>query len=135
MMESPLFWPVFGLIVLVFIWASSRERIEKQKTLQKLLERNEDIDEVLLNRLLETRGFWKPGHAYRRLRMLGAFAMAASIPVGLLAFAAVALEDNTPLTGAAVAGTVFFLVPFAAGLGLFFSSRFCERPGESNESA
>jgi RNA polymerase sigma-70 factor, ECF subfamily len=41
--ESPFFWPVFGVIVLAIIWASSRERIEKQKTLQRLLERKLDF--------------------------------------------------------------------------------------------
>ena len=131
-MESPFFWPVFGVIVLAIIWASSRERIEKQKTLQRLLERNEEIDEELVNKLLSRS---KPGDAYKRLRAIGAFAMAASIPVGALAFAAVASEDNTPVSGAMTAGAVFFLVPFFAGLGLFLSSRFCERPGQSNEEA
>ena len=89
-MESLAFWPVFGLIVTVFIWASSRERIERQKTLQRMLERNEDIDEELVNKLLERRGFsCKPGDAYRYLRAIGAFGMIVSIPVGALAFAAV----------------------------------------------
>ena len=134
-MESLAFWPVFGLIVTVFIWASSRERIERQKTLQRMLERNEEIDEELVNKLLERRGFsCKPGDAYRYLRAIGAFGMIVSIPVGGLAFAAVVAEDNTPMAGAIVAGTVFFLVPFFVGLAFFLSSGCVERPDRDAET-
>jgi hypothetical protein len=135
-MEGLGFWIFIGLLLLAVITAGSREKIEKQRTLQRLIERNETIDEDLVNKLLERRGlFSKPGDAYRRLRAFGAFIMVAAIPVGGLAFAAVIAEDSTPIAGAVTAGTVFFMVPFFLGLGLFISSSFCEKPDQASGSA
>ena len=129
------FWIFMGLFLAAIIYSGSRERIEKQRTLQRLLERNEPIDEDLVNRLLAKESFGTPGTAYRRLRAIGAFGMVVSILVGVLAYLSVAAEENTPMSGAVTAGIVFFLIPFFVGLGLFVASKFCKRPDQGSEKA
>lgn len=139
-MEGLGFWIFVGLVLAATILAGSREKIEKQRTLQRMLERNEEIDEDLVNRLLKTG--WeprKPGDAYRILRVSGLFLMVASIALGLL-IAVFTAEGNPfaaegePVTFVATI-IIGSLLAFFPGLGLFFASRFCEKPDQSNEKA
>ena len=133
-MEGLGFWIFMGLFMLAVITAGSREKIEKQRTLQRLLERNEEIDEDLVNRLLGNQRFAKPGAAYRALRVVGAFVMVATIPVGVAA-AMILISEGSTVISAARFGAFFSLLPFTVGLGLFIASRFCERPDQGSEKA
>ena len=135
-MESLGFWIFVGLFMAALILAGSREKVERQRTLQRMLERNQEIDEDLLNRLLGEQAFRKPGSAYRACRAIGAFGMVVSIPMGVIGWILSVTDDvpNTP-EAALLAGVAAFLTTFFGGLGLFVSSRYCEKPDQSSEQA
>ena len=133
-MEGLGFWIFMGLFVLAVITAGSREKIEKQRTLQRLLDRNEKIDEDLVNRLLGRPSFHRPGGAYRILRVIGAFLMVTSIPAGI-ATAMIRVSEGATVAVAATFGSFFSLLPLVTGLGLFVAARFCERPDQNSENA
>lgn len=128
-MQNTVFWIVIGLVLITLIWTGSREKIERQKTLQRILERDGDIDEELLGALL---GKSEQGAAYRAWRIVGTLFMVASLPVGITSATLVFLEDG-PGRGVVVSGVFFFLLSFFAGLGAFLSSRFCDKPNQNND--
>lgn len=123
-MQGYGFWIVWAVLIAAIFWARSREKVEKLRTLQRLLERNEEIDEDLVNRLLNQGKPGKPGDTWRVLRASGAFVLVASIPVGVSA----ALMFET-----IAAGAVVLLMTVVAGLGLFLASRYYEKPVQTPE--
>ena len=129
-MEGLGFWIFMGLFMLAVITAGSREKIEKQRTLQRLLERKEEIDEDLVNRLIGTQ---EQGSTYRGLRAAGAFVMVATVPVGV-GVAMIRVSEGADVAVAAQFGAFLSLIPLVTGLGLFIASRFCEKP-EQNKRA
>jgi hypothetical protein len=133
-MEGLGFWIFVGLFMVAVITAGSREKIEKQRTLQKLLERNEPIDEELVNRLIGIPGLSRPGAAWRALRVVGVFLMVVAIPTGIVS-AMIRVAEGASVNTSALFGAVISLLPLIVGVGLFVASRFCEKPSQDSGRA
>ena len=133
-MQEIAFWVFIGLFLVVVIFSGSREKIEKQRTLQRLLERGEPIDEELVNRLLARPGILRRGGVYRALRAVGAFIMVTSVPVGVIV-GAIRISEGASMIVASRFGTFMAFMICSLGLGLFVAARFCEKPDQGGGDA
>ena len=130
------FWIFIAAIVVAGIWKETRQSAEKHETLRRIVEKTGTLDEAKLKELFnETPSKeMKPGSSYRAARVAGTIvlfagaAMATFILIGLglgKVFGATRLFDDiadvTAMLG--ISAGIAML-----GLGIFFSSRFCEPP-------
>jgi hypothetical protein len=129
-------WIFFASIIVASTWAKSRREAEKHETLRRIVEKTGQIDEAKLKELFkeEAPQVSKPGGGYRWARVIGAIVLSigAAIATGILIVAGLGkvfgearmFADITWLiVGPAIASGIAML-----GLGIFFSSRFCEPP-------
>jgi butyrate kinase len=129
------FWIFIAAVVVASIWSSARQKAEKHETLRRIVEKTGTIDEVKLKELFsEPSEESKPGYGYRVARVIGTItiflgagaATLVSIAVGLGKLFAVTemFQDRVGwIAGFAISAGITLL-----GVGIFFSSRFCEPP-------
>ena len=130
------FWIFIAAIIVASIWTESRQKAEKHETLRRIVEKTGTIDEAKLKELFSAAPpeESKPGYGYRAARVTGTIVL--FIGAGIATFVLIAgalgktfgatsmLNDVTGwIVGLAVSAGIAML-----GLGIFFSSRFCEPP-------
>jgi hypothetical protein len=122
------FWIFIAAIVVAGIWKETRERAEKHETLRRIVEKTGTLDEAKLKELFSEPPS-KEFSSYRALRIAGTVVLFAG--AGLATFFLIAAGLGNVFGrvidwwygGVAVAVGIAIL-----GLGIFFSSRFCEPP-------
>jgi len=130
------FWLFVAVVVAAHVWKETQQKAEKHETLRRILEKTGTLDEEKMKELFsEARsGEWKPGCAYRALRIWGTIVMfigAAvfaffSIVAGI--FVALGKTDEFPeLENIAPLFAVGIGIAMV-GYGLFFASRFAAPP-------
>jgi hypothetical protein len=130
------FWIFIASIIVAGIWAKSRGQAEKHETLRRIVEKTGTIDEAKLKELFsEPPGDEsKPGYGYRVARVIGTIAMFIGAGIATFATIAVGLGKAFAVTemfhdrGGWIAAFAISAAIALLGLGIFFSSRFCEPP-------
>lgn len=129
------FWIFIAAVVVASIWSSAHAKAEKHETLRRIVEKTGTIDEAKLKELFkEDPDEGKSGGGYRAARVIGTVTMFIGAAIATFILIAVAfgkafgptrlLDDATALTAMlGVSASIAML-----GLGIFFSSRFCEPP-------
>lgn len=136
------FWIFIAAMVIGGIWADARKKAEKHETLRRIVEKTGTIDEAKLRELFKEEPAvpQKPGGGYRALRILGTIIMSIGagfltcflVVAGLLHWFGVAGPFKEKVGMFAAFGACAGIAVF--GLGVFFSSRFAQRPdGARNE--
>jgi len=143
-MEVAAFWVAAAAVIIMIGWFKSKRDAEKHQTFRTIVEKTGAVDEAQLKMLLDPPNALQRsmylherarGGGYRTLRVFGTIVMFAA--GGIMLFSGVLLgmlfPDTGPGTdpaariapaiGMALSGLVFLL-----GAGLFFSSRFVEKP-------
>jgi hypothetical protein len=136
------FWIFLAAVVVGGMWSEARKKTEKHETLRRIVEKTGTIDEAKWKELFKEAPSEepKPGSGYRLTRVLGTIIMfggagiatCISIAMGLAKVFEVQnllddIDQIIPMLGVS-AGIAMI------GLGVFFSSRFCEPPsGSRNE--
>ena len=129
------FWIFIAAVVVASIWSSARQKAEKHETLRRIVEKTGTIDEVKLKELFtESTEESKPGYGYRVARVIGTVTF--FIGVGIATFVSIAaglgkLFEVTEMfhdRGGWIAGFAISAAITMLGVGIFFSSRFCEPP-------
>jgi len=130
------FWIFIAAIIVASTWSKSRREAEKHETLRRMVDKTGTIDEAKLKELFSESHSEesKPGYGYRVARVMGTIVL--SIGAGIATFILIAvglgkvfgatrmLDDITGLTAVLGVSAGIAIV----GLGIFFSSRFCEPP-------
>ncbi|HET8698145.1 MAG TPA: hypothetical protein VFO94_11690 [Gammaproteobacteria bacterium] len=143
-MEVAAFWIALAAVIVAGGWYKSRTEAQKHQTFRTIVEKTGTVDESQLKLLFAPPEVLKRltasgdtrGDAYRFLRGIGAVVM--FIGVGILFFAGVmtgmlhsANDANLSrdlATAMAMSGVVFLF-----GAGLFYASRFAEKPPAGSE--
>src|SRR5262245_2363215 len=140
-MEVAAFWVALASVLIMAGWFKSRTEAQKHQTFRTIVEKTGTVDEAQLKLLLDPPGALAKtmggessrGDSYRFFRGLGAVLM--FVAGGILFFSGVVLgmlfPDGGgdpalrvgPSIGMGAAGFVFLL-----GCGVFFASRFAEKP-------
>ncbi|MEO6080149.1 MAG: hypothetical protein ABIQ86_10265 [Steroidobacteraceae bacterium] len=136
------FWIFIAAIIVASIWSSARKNAEKHETLRRIVEKTGTIDEAKLKELFkeDPSPETKPGGGYRVARVIGTIIMFVGAAIatffwivaglGKLLGHARMFDENIWLIAAFAVPTGIAML----GLGIFFSSRFCEPPpGSRNE--
>jgi hypothetical protein len=129
------FWIFIAAVVVASIWSSARQKAEKHETLRRIVEKTGTIDEVKLKELFsEPSEESKPGYGYRVARVIGTITFFIGAGIATFALIAVALGKAFGATAMFndvtgwVAGFSISAGIAMLGVGIFFSSRFCEPP-------
>jgi hypothetical protein len=130
------FWIFISAIVVAGIWKETREKAEKHETLRRIVEKTGTIDEAKLKEIVgePPSKESKPGSGYRAARVAGTIVLFAGAAMATFILIALALgkvfgatkpfDDVADLTAMlGISAGIAML-----GLGIFFSSRFCEPP-------
>jgi hypothetical protein len=130
------FWIFIAAMVIASTWQKSREKAEKHETLRRIVEKTGTIDEAKLKELFSEApaAQSKPGYGYRFARVVGTIIM--FIGAGIAAFYLIFAGLGMVFGATRMFDHIFDLVAALAvsagiailGLGIFFSSRFCEPP-------
>jgi hypothetical protein len=143
-MEVAAFWICVAAVIIMVGWFKSKGEAQKHQTFRTIVEKTGTVDEAQLRMLFDTPSVWtRPipfrepprGGTFRMLRVIGSVVM--FLAGGLMLFSGVLLGMLFPETGPgtdqamrigpsigmALSGFVFLL-----GAGVFFSSRFVEKP-------
>ncbi len=130
------FWIFIAAIVVAGIWSTVRQKAEKHETLRRIVEKTGTIDEAKLKELFSDPPSEesKPGYGYRVARVIGTITMFIGAGIAMFATIAVGLGKAFAVTemfhdrGGWVAAFAISAAITLLGLGIFFSSRFCEPP-------
>lgn len=130
------FWIFIAALVVAGMWKDSRAKAEKHETLRRIVEKTGTVDEAQLKELFTEppSGANKPGDGYRAARVIGAIVLSIAAAMATFFLIAVMLGKVFGLTGMFenITGLIVGLAISAGvailGLGIFFSSRFCEPP-------
>ena len=130
------FWIFIAAIVVAGIWKDSRAKAEKHETLRRIVEKTGTVNEAQLKELFSEPPSKesKPGYNYRAARVTGAIVLSISAAMATFFLIAVILGKVFGLTGmfeditGLIAGLAISAGVAIFGLGIFFSSRFCEPP-------
>jgi hypothetical protein len=138
-MEVAAFWIGLAAVIIAGGWYKSRIEAQKHQTFRTIVEKTGNVDEAQLRLLIAPPrpNPWESsrGDSYRFLRGVGAvliFLGGGGLMFGgalLLAFVFAPSQ-----TGSGDGIGIFMALGFAAlilGAGLFYSSRFAEKPAES----
>jgi hypothetical protein len=120
------FWIFLAAVVVAGIWKETREKAQKTETLRLILEKTGAIDEARLKELFSSAGEGrsKPGDGYRALRVLGTITMFVGAGLAMV-FVSLHLFSKIDQLVIGVSVSAFIVL---VGCGMFYSSRFCERP-------
>jgi hypothetical protein len=136
------FWIFIAAVTVGGMWSEARKKAEKHETLRRIVEKTGTIDEAKWKELFKEAPTEesRPGGGYRVARVLGTIIMFVGAAIatffwivagfGKVLGHARMFDDFTWLIAAFAvpAGIAMF------GLGVFFSSRFCEPPpGSRND--
>jgi hypothetical protein len=136
------FWIFVAAIVVGGMWKESRQNAEKHETLRRIVEKTGTVDEAKLKDLFTAPPpeESKPGYGYRVARVMGTIVLSFGAAIATFALIAVALGKAFGATGMFnditgwIAGLAISAGIAMLGLGIFFSSHFCEPPpGTRNE--
>lgn len=130
------FWIFIAAIIVAGIWAKSRAQAEKHETLRRMVEKTGTIDEAKLKELFSEPSAEesKPGYGYRVARVIGTIAMFFGAGIAVFASIAAGLGKIFEVSemfhdrGGWIAAFAISAGIAMLGLGIFFSSRFCEPP-------
>jgi hypothetical protein len=130
------FWIFIAAMVVAGIWSSAREKAEKHETLRRIVEKTGTIDEAKLKELFSEPPSEesKPGWGYRVARVIGTITFFIGAGIATFASIAVGLGQLFAVTemfqdrGGWIAAFAISLAIAILGVGIFFSSRFCEPP-------
>jgi hypothetical protein len=130
------FWIFVGAIVVASIWSSARHKAEKHETLRRIVEKTGTIDEARWKELFKEApsDAPKPGSGYRFARVMGTIIMFGAAAIAAFYWIVVGFGKVLGYARMFEGGEsfiAFFAIPAGVaifGLGVFFSSRFCEPP-------
>ena len=130
------FWIFLAAIIVAGVWEKSRREAEKHETLRRIVEKTGEIDEAKLKELFNPAEDPKSnaGEGYRAARVVGTIIMFIGAGIATFFWIVAGFGKVLGHTRMFDDGTwliVAFAVPAAIamlGLGIFFSSRFCEPP-------
>ncbi len=130
------FWLFVAAIIVASTWAKSRREAEKHETLRRIVEKTGSIDEARLKDLFTAPPpeESKPGYGYRVARVMCTIFLFFGAGISILVLIAVGLGKAFGATGMFndITGWIIGLAVSSGiamlGLGIFFSSRFCEPP-------
>lgn len=128
------FWIFIGIAAWASHWERSRRNAEKHETMRRIIEKTGTVDEARLKDLFNSSSHdWlsnaltsKPGDGYRGLMVGGTILLSAAAGVALLFL--IMGQTNVIPHKAMIIGLAAASVPAAISFGLFFSTRFVERP-------
>jgi hypothetical protein len=130
------FWIFIAAVVVGGMWSETRKKAEKHETLRRIVEKTGTIDEAKLKELFTVppSELNRPGHGYRAARVFGTIIFFAGAGIATFASIAVGLGKVFEVTemfrdrGGWIAAFAISAGIAILGLGIFFSSRFCEPP-------
>jgi dipeptide/tripeptide permease len=130
------FWIFIAAIIVAGIWSKSRREAEKHETLRRMVEKTGTIDEAKLKELFSEPSSEesKPGYGYRAARVGGTILLFTGAGIATFVSIAAGLGKLFAVTemfhdrGGWIAGFAISAAIAMLGLGIFFSSRFCEPP-------
>jgi hypothetical protein len=136
-MEVAAFWIGLAAVIVAFRWFRSRMEAQKHQTFRTIVEKTGTVDEAQLRLLIAPKP-WESGRgdSYRFLRGLGAILI--FVGGGGLLFGGILLLGVifAPSPAGNDGPGIFMSLGFAAlvlGAGVFYSSRFAEKPAGENE--
>ena len=132
------FWLLIAAEAVSGLWEKSRRNAEKHETMRRIIEKTGTVDEARLKELFNASSpDWmtnmmtsKPGDSYRGLQVAGTIVLSVAAGVALL-FLILGQAGVIPQK-AEIIGIAAAAVPAMVGIGLFFSTRFVERPPGTN---
>jgi hypothetical protein len=136
------FWIFIAAVVVGGMWSEARKKAEKHETLRRIVEKTGTIDEAKWKELFREAPSEepKPGSGYRLTRVLGTIIMFIGAAIATFFWIVAGFGKVLGHTRMFDGGEwliACFAVPAGIamlGLGIFFSSRFCEPPpGTRNE--
>jgi hypothetical protein len=139
-MEVAAFWLAVAAVIITAGWFKSKGEAQKHQTFRTIIEKTGTVDEAQLKLLIPPQSpnpFRNaPGAGYRALRVSGAILMFVG-GAGLL-FGGILLSGLIfdPAQGRGDGVGIFTALGVAAlnfGAGLFYSSRFAEKPAAESE--
>lgn len=125
------FWLGLAVVVAAVIWRRKHTEALRHETLRSMMERNQEIDEKLLRDVInppDTGNEWERGEGRRVLQYLGSLVMIVSPACGIAAGLIAYFEGGNSFELAISVGVTFTMLALIVGFGLFFSTRFLDRP-------
>jgi hypothetical protein len=138
------FWIFIGIAAWASQWARSRRNTEKHETMRRIIDKTGTVDEARLKELFNSEpSDWmsnmmmmrrpdKPGDGYRGLMVGGTIVLSIAAGIALL-FLIMGQAGVIPQK-AMIIGMAAACVPAMVGCGLFFATRFVERPPGNPDS-
>lgn len=134
------FWIFIGIAAWASHWERSRRNSEKHETLRRIIDKTGSVDEARLKELFNSSSpDWmssmltsKPGDGYRGLMVGGTVVL--SIAAGIALLFLIMGEAGVVPQRVQIIGMAAASVPAMISLGLFFATRFVERPPANPDS-
>jgi hypothetical protein len=138
------FWIFIGIAAWASHWEKARRNAEKHETMRRIIDKTGTVDEARLKELFNsapsdwmsnmmmTGGPSKPGDGYRGLMVGGTIVL--SIAAGIALLFLIMGQAGVITQKAQIIGMAAACVPAMIGCGLFFATRFVERPPGSPDS-
>lgn len=140
-MEVAAFWICVAAVIIMVGWFKSRGDAERHQTFRTIVEKTGAVDEAQLRMLFNPPSVWNRsipfdeaprGGVFRALRVMGTVVMFGAVGFMIYSGMSISVPEGpvAPPPGDPILGIAASTFVFLLGAGLFFASRFVEKPSE-----